>query len=63
MGEVGKGTETVREANEEGRRLAEEQESDDSGDESAASPASPAAPPQPPRLRVRAAPRQSSPPS
>ena len=35
--------ETVREANQEGRRLAEEQESDDSGDESAASPASPAA--------------------
>jgi len=39
--------ETVREANEEGRRLAEEQESDDSGDasgdDSAASPASPAA--------------------
>ena len=35
--------ETVREANEEGRRLAEEQESDDSGDDSGDSAASPAA--------------------
>ena len=57
--------ETVREANEEGRRLAEEQESDDdSDDDSEATPPPP--PPQPPRLplpRARAAPRRSSPPS
>ena len=59
--------ETVREANEEGRRLAEEQKSDDSDDGSTATaaPATIAAPPplppppRSPRLRVPGAPRRS----
>ena len=58
--------ETVREANEEGRRLAEEQKSDDSDDDSTATaaPATTAPPPLPPpprspRLRVPGAPRRS----